>query len=390
MKNATVLRCAILGFTLFFLFSSAALGARIKDIVTVGGVRDNQLVGYGLVVGLSGTGDSMRTGFTEQTLSNLLSRQGLSMKDAKLDADNVASVMVTAHLPPFAKIGTRLDVTVSSMGDADSLEGGTLVMTPLRGADGKVYALAQGPLVIGGFSAAGAGSKITQNHVTVGTIPNGALVERELQYDFSDVRHITLNLNSPDFTTCRRLAETLKGWIADIDVGIVDSGTVIVTPADSFKGDMVTLVSEIEHLSVPMDTVARVVINERTGTVVIGEDVRISTVAVAHGNLSITIRERKHVSQPLPFSPAPPRGGEPVQREEGDIVLAPGAQTVVTTEADIAVTEEQRQLVVVPEGVTIQEVAAALNALGVTPRDLITIMKAIKASGALQAELIVM
>ena len=389
MKTATLIRYGALALMLVFLLSTAAWGARVKDIASVGGVRDNQLVGYGLIVGLSGTGDSMRTGFTEQTLSNLLSRQGLSMKDAQLRADNVASVMVTAYLPPFAKIGGRLDVTVSSIGDADSLVGGTLIMTPLRGADGNVYAVAQGPLVIGGFSVAGAGSSVTQNHTTVGSVPNGASVERELHYDFNSTRQIALNLNRPDFTTSQRLAETLMGHLRDVDVQIVDSGTVMVTPVDSFNGNMVTLVSQIEHLRVPVDTVATVVVNEKTGTVVIGEEVRISTVAVAHGNLSIMIREQKHVSQPLPFAPEASPGSEPVQSEDGTII-APGGQTVVTTEADIEVLEEKRQLMVVPEGVTIQEVVSALNALGVTPRDLITILKAIKAAGALQADLVIM
>lgn len=389
MKAGTVLKIGVASLLLLALVSTAAWGARIKDIATIGGVRDNQLVGYGLVVGLSGTGDSMRTGFTDQTLSNLLSRQGLSMKDKDLRADNVASVIVTAQLPPFAKIGSRIDVSVSSIGDADSLVGGTLVMTPLRGADGKVYAIAQGALVIGGFAAGGAGGGVSKNHITVGSIPNGAFVERELLHDFESNREIALNLNMPDFTTCRRLAETLEREVGDVDVRIMDSGTVVVNPNGSFNRSMVALVSEIEHVVIPVDSVARVVINEKTGTVVIGEQVRISTVAVAHGNLSITIREDHRVSQPLPFAPTPPAGAGAVQTEDGTIV-APGGQTVVTTDRDIEIMEEKRQLMVVPQGVTIQEVVAALNALGVTPRDLITILKAIKAAGALQADLLIM
>lgn len=389
MKTAKGRGVGLIIVLLVVLFATTVWGARVKDIASIGGVRDNQLIGYGLVVGLSGTGDSMRTGFTDQTLANLLSRQGLSMKDKQLRADNVASVMVTAHLPPFAKIGARLDVTVSSIGDADSLVGGTLVMTPLRGADGAVYAVAQGPLVIGGFSVAGAGSGVTKNHVTVGTVPNGAFVERELMHDFEATGKIVLNLNSPDFTTCRRLADTLSREIEEIDVRIQDSGTVVVRPVDASRGSLTMLVSEIEHVRIPVDTVATVVVNERTGTVVIGEEVRISTVAVAHGNLSITIREHHRVSQPLPFAPDPPPGSDPVRAPEGTII-APGGQTVVTTEADVMVTEDIQQLVVVPEGVTIQEVVTALNALGVTPRDLITILKTIKAAGALQADLLIM
>lgn len=389
MKPGRLVKQGIAALLLTAIMAGTAWGARVKDIASVGGVRDNQLVGYGLVVGLSGTGDSMRTGFTDQTLSNLLSRQGLSMKDKDLRADNVASVIVTAQLPPFAKIGTRIDVTVSSIGDADSLVGGTLIMTPLRGADGRVYAIAQGALVIGGFAAGGRGGGVSKNHVTVGSIPNGAFVETELVHHFKDKREISLNLNSPDFTTCRRLADTLSRQIRDVDVRIIDSGTVIVRLADTFEGNMVTLVSEIEHLEVPVDSVATVVINEKTGTVVIGEQVRISTVAVAHGNLSITIREDHRVSQPLPFAPRPPPGEGAIRTGDG-IIIAPGGQTVVTTETEIGIMEEKRQLMLVPQGVTIQEVVAALNALGVTPRDLITILKAIKAAGALQADLLIM
>ncbi|OPL13766.1 MAG: flagellar biosynthesis protein FlgA [delta proteobacterium MLS_D] len=380
---------ALLAFLAVVLFATSAPGARIKDIADIGGVRDNQLVGYGLIVGLSDTGDSMRTGFTDQTLSNLLSRQGLSMKNKDLRAANIASVMVTASLPAFAKIGNRIDVTVSSIGDAESLQGGTLIMTPLRGADGHVYAVAQGSVVIGGFSAGSGGSGVSKNHTTVGSIPNGAFVERELAYDFKESRAIAINLHAPDFTTCRHLAEILNSEILGISVDIRDSGTVTVTAGDECKNGMVALVSEIEHLEIPVDSAATVVINEKTGTVVIGEKVRISTVAVAHGNLSITIKEHHNVSQPLPFAPSPERGGGTVRSEDGTIV-APGGQTVVTTEEDMVVDEEKRQLMVVPQGVTIQEVVSALNALGVTPRDLIAILKAIKVAGALQADLVIM
>lgn len=389
MKTEKLFKYIIISFMVGLVVVSYAYGARIKDITSIGGVRDNQLYGYGLVVGLDGTGDSVKNGFTDQTLANMLTRQGLAMKNKTLSlkADNVAAVMVTAKLPPFAKIGTRIDVMVSSIGDADSLLGGTLPMTPLVGADGKVYVLAQGPLVIGGFSAGGSSAKTTKNHTTVGRIPNGASVERELKYCFDKKREFTLNLHNPDFTTCERMAKVIRSQVSDIKAEFIDSGSITVHLKDSFNKNIVDLISIIENLDVPVDSAAVVVMNEKTGTIVMGENVRISTVAVAHGNLSIYIREDQQVSQPLPFAPAPPIGRSSPAKVGSGVTMAPGGQTVVTTETTVGVSEDKKKLLVVPSGVTIQEVVNALNAIGVSSRDLIDILQTIKAAGVLQAEL---
>ncbi len=388
MKAGKIFKYIAISLIVGLFVVSHAHAARVKDVAGIGGVRDNQLTGYGLVVGLAGTGDDVDNGFTRETLANMLSRQGLAMKGKTredVDSDNVAAVMVTADLPPFAKIGARIDVVVSSVGDADSLQGGTLLMTPLRGADGGVYAVAQGPISIGGFSAGGAGGMVSKNHTTVGRIANGAFVERELRYDFENNRKLSINLYRPDFTTSARLATVINNNIPDVDAELVDSATVILNIKDSFSGSITGLVAAVENLNITVDSPAVVVMNEKTGTVVIGENVRISTIAVAHGNLSITIREEKEVSQPLPFAPAP-TGGAPVRAGKG-AVIAPGGQTVVTTQTEVGAAEEKTQLMLVPKGVTIQEVVSALNAIGVTPRDLITILQTIKAAGALQADL---
>jgi len=389
MKTAKIFTCLVISFIIGFIIVSHAHAARIKDISSIGGVRDNQLVGYGLVVGLAGTGDDVDNGFTKETLANMLSRQGLGMKEAArkdMDSDNVASVMLTAGLPPFAKVGSRIDVMVSSIGDADSLRGGTLLMAPLKGADGRVYAVAQGAVSIGGFAAGGGGAKVSKNHPTVGRITNGAFVERELEYNFENRRSFSINLYRPDFTTATRVASSINGVIAGVEAKLVDSSTIEVNINKSFRGSIVKLVSVIENISVMVDSPAVVVIDERTGTVVMGEKVRISTVAVAHGNLYIQIKEEKNVSQPAPFAPAPPRGSAPVETG-GGTVIAPGGQTVVTTETAIGFKEEKNRLMVVPRGVTIQDVVRALNAIGVTSGDLITILQTIKSAGALQADL---
>ena len=378
----------ILVFIAWIAAVSNGYAARVKDIAAIGGVRDNQLVGYGLVAGLAGTGDDVKNGFTRESLSNMLSAQGLAMKDNKnLKADNSAAVMITAVLPPFAKIGSKLDVMVSSIGDATSLQGGTLLMTPLRGADGNIYAVAQGPIVLGGYSAGGSGASASKNHASVGRIANGAMVERALSFDFEKNRSVTINLMQPDFTTARRLAEVLGRVSSHAEVHLVDSCSVQVNLKDGFSGSLTELVSVIENLDVPVDAQAVVVLNEKTGTVVMGENVRISTVAIAHGNLSIQIKEESMVSQPAAFAPAPSKGSAPYKDRDSGTIVAPGGQTVVTQDTTIGVSEENRQLVVVPRGVTIQEVVQALNAIGVTPRDLITILQTIKAAGALQAEL---
>ena len=388
--NGEIMKIKI-GLSLFllaaFLSGTCAEAARIKDIAEIGGVRDNQLIGYGLVVGLAGTGDDVKNGFTKETLANLLSRQGLSTKDKTLKADNIAAAMVTANLPAFSRIGTRIDVSVSSIGDAKSLQGGTLLMTPLRGADGEIYAVAQGPLTLGGFSAGGAGGSVTKNHTSVGFIANGAFVERELKHELDRNRVFTLNLHSPDFTTAKRLTEIVAQNNPYVDARQVDSRTVALKLKAAFSGTMVDLIPQIESLDVPVDSTAVVVMNEKTGTVVMGENVRISTVAIAHGNLSVQIKEEQKVSQPLPFAPAPPAGSAPATPGKSGAIVAPGGQTVVTTDKTVGVGEEQKQLMVVSKGVTIQDVVKALNAIGVTPRDLITILQTIKAAGALQADL---
>jgi len=370
-------------FCLFLCAPSYA--ARVKDIAGISGVRDNQLTGYGLVVGLAGTGDDVKNGFTKESLANLLSRQGLAMKDKTLKSDNVAAVMVTATLPPFAKVGNKLDIIVSSIGDAKSLQGGTLLMTPLRGADGEVYAVAQGAIALGGFTVGGGGA--VKNHPNVGRIANGALVEREVKYEFEKSRTLTINLFLPDFTTATRLAASINKLPNGVEARQVDSSSVAVRLPADLGGNIFEAIYFIENIDIQVDYPAVVVMNEKTGTVVMGENVRISTVAIAHGNLSIQIKEDMRVSQPLPFSPSPPSGGVPRTGKEGEVIVAPGGQTVVTTEKSVAVTEEKKQLVVVPRGVTIQDVVKALNAMGVTPRDLITIMQTIKAAGALQADL---
>lgn len=368
---------------------SSLWAARIKDIASIGGIRDNQLVGYGLVVGLAGTGDDIENGFTKETLANMLSRQGLGMKESArddLDSDNVASVMVSADLPPFAKVGSKIDVAVSSIGNADSLRGGILLMTPLRGADGAVYAVAQGPVSVGGFSAGGSGASVSKNHPTSGRITNGASVERELKYDFDERRVISINLYRPDFTTATGVATAIPAIVAGVKAKIMDASTVTVNLEESFRGNALQLVSIIENVNIEVDSPAMVVIDEKTGTIVMGENVRISTVAVAHGNLYIQIKETKDVSQPAPFAPAPPAGSTAVDAGGGTVV-APGGQTVVTTDTTVGVEEERNRLVVVPRGVTIQDVVRALNAIGVTPGDLITILQTIKSAGALQADL---
>lgn len=382
-------KCLFLFFTVSFLLLQALpLGAaRIKDISSIGGVRGNQLIGYGLVVGLMGTGDDLKNGFTKETIANILSRQGISMRDRTLKAKNIASVMVTATLPPFAKTGARIDVTVSSIGDATSLSGGQLLITPLRSVDGEIYALAQGSLVLGGFSAGGANASMTKNQTNVAIIANGALVEKEVNYDFGRSNKFTINLFQPDFTTATKLAATLQNVIKGVEARAIDSGTIVVRLDPSFEGNLTEMVAAVENVDVPVDSVAIVVMNEKTGTVVMGENVRISTVAVAHGNLSIQIKENVTVSQPPPFAPRPPEDGKPVTDRKDGTIVAPGGQTVVTKETALTVQEEKRQLVVIPQSVTIQDLVMALNAIGVTPRDLITIIQTIKAAGALQADL---
>lgn len=353
---------------LLLVLQPSWLGAvRIKDLADINGVRDNQLVGYGLVVGLDGTGDGKKSLFTVQSMVSMLEKMGITVSANDIAVSNVAAVMVTAELPPFAKAGQRIDVLVNSIGDAKNLQGGTLLMTPLKAANDQVYAVAQGPVNTGGFAAEGQGGSVQKNFPTVGRVIDGALVEREVQINLNTRRSLTLSLRQPDFTTVTRMSEAINSLFYDRIAAAQDAGTVEVKVPMAYLGNIVGLVAMIEKLEVQPDLTARVVINERTGTVVMGESVRISTIAIAHGNLSIVIKESPQVSQPLPFS------------ENGE--------TVVTPDTSINVEEGENQLVLMPARASIGEVVNALNALGVSPRDLIAIFQAIKAAGALQAEL---
>ena len=364
-------------FILIFFWILATVGAlipeahavRIKDIADIKGVRPNQLVGYGLVVGLEGTGDSADSLFTIQSLASLLEKMGVTVQTNDIeDVENVAAVMVTADLPPFASLGSQLDVLVSSIGDAENLQGGTLLFTPLRAADGYVYAVAQGPVSTGGFAVSGnSGDQVQKNFPTVGRVVGGALVEKELQSNFNEKNTLTLALKAPDFTTASRVAQAINRAFYNQLARTENAGSIQVTVPENYRGNTVQFVTMIEGLGVTPDMVSKVVVNERTGTVIMGENVRIATIAIAHGNLSIQINESQDVSQPLPFSP--------------------GGETVVTPESEIVVQEGKNPIFLVESGVSIGEVVKALNALGVSPRDLIAIFQALKAAGALQAEL---
>ena len=346
-----------------------AKAVRIKDIADIKGVRQNQLVGYGLVVGLEGTGDSDDSLFTIQSLASLLEKMGVTVQtDDIADVENVAAVMVTANLPPFAGLGSRLDVLVSSIGDAETLQGGTLLFTPLKGADGSVYAIAQGPVSTGGFAVSGnSGDQVQKNFPTVGRVVGGGLVEKEIHSNFNQKESLTLVLNNPDFTTASRVAQAINRAFYSQLAQTENAGSIRVSVPENYLGDTVQFVTLVESLGVTPDMISKVVVNERTGTVIMGENVRIATIAIAHGNLSIQINESQNVSQPLPFS----RGGK----------------TVVTPESDIVVQEGKNPIFLVESGVSIGELVKALNALGVSPRDLIAIFQALKAAGALQAEL---
>ncbi|MBU2621908.1 MAG: flagellar basal body P-ring protein FlgI [Proteobacteria bacterium] len=371
---------------LSLLFPSVVLSARIKDLASIKGIRTNQLFGYGLVIGLNGSGDKGGTGFTIQALANMMEKMGIRVNPLDVKVNNVAAVMVNAELPPFARIGKNIDVTISSIGDAKSLQGGTLLLTPLKGVDGRVYALAQGPIIVGGYEAGGdAGGGVTKNHPTVGRISNGASVEKEVLVSLEDKKELILMLENPDFVTATRVSEAIKTHFGEDIAKPVDSGTLKIKIPEVFQNDVVRLIAQLGNLDVTPDMVARVIVNEKTGTVVIGENVRISIVAIAHGNLNIQIKESKDVSQPMPFGVSR-SVGNPVQMEKGTVV-APGGATVVTPDTDINVKEEKARLLLLESGRTVGELVRALNAIGVTPRDLITILQTIKAAGALQAEL---
>ncbi len=356
----------------------AHASSRIKDIASFEGVRENYLVGYGLVVGLNGTGDTMdNSEFTRQSLIGMLNRLGVNTLpnttngQLALKPKNVAAVMVTARLPAFARQGTKIDVTVSALGDATNLMGGTLMVTPLAGADGEVYAISQGQVVTGGYSASGAAASATKAIPTTGRIANGAIIEREVPFDMMNMQSVQVALRNPDFTTARRVAQAINAYLGDDVARPTDPGTVHLQVPAKYRGDTVALLTDIEQLRVQPDQLARVVIDEHTGTIVMGEEVRISTVAIAQGNLTIRITETPQVSQPSPFS-------------------ATGS-TVVVPRTNVQVDEGQgNKMSVLKNGVTLHDLVSNLNALGIGPRDLISILQSIKAAGALQADLEVM
>ncbi|MDX5361733.1 MAG: flagellar basal body P-ring protein FlgI [Alphaproteobacteria bacterium] len=349
--------------------AAAAPEVRLKDIVDIEGVRGNDIVGYGLVVGLNGTGDSVRNApYTEEALGNLLERLGVNVKGENFRPKSVAAVLVTATLPPFARPGRRIDVTVSSIGDAKSLFGGTLVMTPLMAPDGEIYAVAQGPVIAGGVSAEGEAASVTFGVPTGATIPNGARVEREVEFALADLDTLTLSLRDPDFTTAARIEAALNAALGPGQAMMLDSGTVELAVPAALAGKPAHLLARIESISVRPDTRARVVVDQRSGTIVMGADVRISKVAVAQGNLTVEVRETPLVSQPNPFA----RG-----------------QTVLVPRTDIQINDGgDARMAVIEEGVSLNDLVKGLNALGVGPRDMIDILSAIDASGALHADLV--
>ncbi len=370
MMKAARIRWIALAVLLVLLAATPLWSAKLKDIASFGGVRPNQLIGYGLVVGLNKTGDGNSMRATTVSIVNMLQSMGITIEQRDIKSGNCAAVMVTATLPAFARQGMRLDVTVSSIGDAKSLQGGTLVMCPLRGPDGKVYAVAQGPMSIGGFSAGGGGgASVTRNYPTVGSIPSGALVEREVLFEFNDLNEVTVALDVDDFSTAVDVAAKVNEVLQGDYARALDSRTVNVKVPAAFAGNVAYLLARIEGIDVSPQTTAHVVVNERTGTVVMGADVRISPVAIAHGNLHVMVTANPVVSQPAPMS---------------------GGQTVVTRQTNVTVEEGQANLFSLPAQSSIGDLVAALNAIGVTPRDLVAILQAIKAAGALQAQLDIM
>jgi flagellar P-ring protein precursor FlgI len=384
----------------FLSFSAAAPAwamSRIKDIVDFEGIRDNLLVGYGLVVGLNGTGDTLSQAiFTRESLIGMLERLGVNARDSALRTNNVAAVMVTATLPAFSRQGSRIDVTVSTLGDSKSLLGGTLLVTPLLGADGEVYAVAQGSVATGGVIAKGQGASVTKGVPTAGRVASGAIVEREIGFELTQLHKMNLMLRNPDLTTAQRISDVINAHLHSHISEAIDPSTVTLSFAGRSKEGIISLLTDIEQLDVEPDEVARVVIDEANGIIVMGESVRISTVAVAQGNLTVRVTETPQVSQPAPFSaagttvPTVGANGEPETPGRGGTQFAPsgGAQTVVVPRTNLQVDEQSdHRMAVLQEGVSLQELVDGLNALGVGPRDMISILQAIKAAGALQAEI---
>ena len=361
----------VIALTLIALSALPGLaGPRIKDIGRFAGVRGNSLIGYGLVIGLNKTGDKRQTFFTQQSLVNMLERFGLTLNNPSIRVENIAAVMVTADLPAFERTGSRVDATVSSIGDATSLQGGVLLQTPLIGPDGNVYALANGSLILGGYSAGNSTAGVTVNHPTVGRIPNGATVEREVLTGLPQVSEtMELVLDRADFTNARRVMDAINEAFGQSIATAMDSRSVRLQVPSDFRQRPVEFMATVEAVTVDVDTRARVVINERTGTVIIGSDVTISPVSIAHGNLSIQINTQFEVSQPRAFS---------------------DGQTVVVPEQQVTAEEQRSNFVTLANGATVQDLIQALNSLGVTPRDTIAIVEALKTAGALQADLEIM
>jgi len=352
--------------------ATANASSRIKDISDIEGVRENYLIGYGLVVGLNGTGDSISSmAFTEESLIGMLERLGVNTRDGKIKSKNIAAVMVTGSLPAFARQGTRIDVTISALGDAKSLQGGVLLVTPMLGADGEVYAIAQGQVAIAGFSAQGDAQSVVKGVPTSGRIANGGIIEREIMFDFANQKTIKLALRNPDFTTAARIADAINSYLGSIAATTVDSGTVSINIDRSRREDLIQMLTDIEQLRIQPDQVAKVIIDEKSGIIVIGENVRINPIAIAQGNLTIRVTETPQVSQPAPFSMT------------GDTVIVPRTNIEVDEQSG-------NKLNILKSGVSLQELVDGLNALGVGPRDMISILQAVKAAGALQAEIEVM
>ncbi|MEZ5757040.1 MAG: flagellar basal body P-ring protein FlgI [Emcibacteraceae bacterium] len=363
--------------TVFYLGTVhfAQAESRIKDLVSVEGVRDNQLVGYGLVVGLNGTGDTLRNSpFTQQSLIAMLERMGVNTRDAVMKSVNTAAVMVTANLNAFSRVGSRVDISVSSIGDAQDLRGGTLIATPLLGADGEVYAVAQGSIQISGFTAGGNAETITQGVPTAGRIPNGGLIEKELNYALNNNDTLNLALRSPDFTTARRITTAINNFMGQNVALPLDPATIEVSIPQGYSGSMFSFLTDIEQLNVTPDQLAKVVVDERSGIIVIGKEVKVSEVAIAQGNLTIRVTETPQVSQPAPFT------------------QTPNAQTQVVPRTEVTVEDDEtgKKFAILEEGVNLQDLVDGLNALGINPRDMIAILQALKVSGALHAEIEVM
>lgn len=370
-RGLTGFAALLVTFTALFvpLSRPEARTSRIKDIVAIEGVRDNMLVGYGLVVGLNGTGDKLNNSpFTRQSLIAMLERLGVNVRGENLNTGNVAAVMVTATLPPFTAQGSRIDVSVSALGDAENLQGGTLLVTPLLGADGDVYAVSQGPIAISGFSVNGEAATVVRNIPTAGRIANGAIVEKEMDFRLADLDHVRLSLRNPDFTTSRRIARAINGFLSTAAATSENSAAVTLKKPAGYKGTIVDLITDIEQLPVDPDQVAKVVIDEKSGIIVMGADVRISPVAIAQSNLTVKISEAAQVSQANPFASA------------GQTVVVPRTDISVNSGADV-------KLGILDTGVTLEELVTGLNRMGVSPRDTIAILQAIKASGALQADI---